>query len=133
MTGFPDDQSIQTLLFPQYDAKELAKVLEDPETCGFEAELYLNKSSWEIAPDMEMLSGELTADDTLLFYYSGHGKLSGSRICVSLQRKPKQESEINLDSSVRSPAQSSGKWRKTTHIDSRLLLLRSDCKRRLQG
>jgi hypothetical protein len=33
------------LHFSQNDARELAEVLEDPETCGFETRLYLNRRS----------------------------------------------------------------------------------------
>ena len=78
---FPEDPSILPLLFPQNDAQKLAEVLKDQETCGFEAIPYLNKTSLEILSDLDEISRELTQDDTLLFYYSGHGKLSGNELC----------------------------------------------------
>ena len=79
---FPKDTSIPPLRFTQNDACEFAKVLEDPETCGFETRLYLNRPSQEILTDLDQISGELEQDDTLLFYYSGHGKLRGNELCL---------------------------------------------------
>src|ERR1700730_2721515 len=79
---FPEDPSIPSLLFPQNDAQKLAEVLKDQETCGFEAVPYLNETSQKILSDLDEISRELTQDDTLLFYYSGHGKLSGNELCL---------------------------------------------------
>src|SRR5450631_3215863 len=79
---FPKDPSIPPLHFTQNDAREFAEVLEDPETCGFETRLYLNRSSQEVLTGLEQMSGELEQDDTLLFYYSGHGKLRGNELCL---------------------------------------------------
>src|SRR3984893_17003127 len=79
---FPEDPSIPPLRFPQNDAQKLAEVLKDPDTCGFEARHYLNTPSLEILSDLDEISRELAQDDTLLFYYSGHGKLSGNELCL---------------------------------------------------
>ncbi|MGA7386032.1 MAG: caspase family protein, partial [Methylocella sp.] len=79
---FPRDPSIPPLRFTQNDARELAEVLEDPETCGFETRVYLNRPSQEVLTDLEQVSGDLGQDDTLLFYYSGHGKLRGNELCL---------------------------------------------------
>jgi uncharacterized caspase-like protein len=79
---FPKDPSIPPLRFTQNDARELAEVLGDSETCGFETKLYLNRPSQEVLTSLEQISGELGQDDTLLFYYSGHGKLRGSELCL---------------------------------------------------
>jgi uncharacterized caspase-like protein len=79
---FPKDSSIPPLRFTQNDARELAEVLEDRETCGFETRLYLNRPSQEVLTDLDQISGELGQDDTLLFYYSGHGKLRGNELCL---------------------------------------------------
>ena len=79
---FPKDPSIPPLHFTQNDAREFAEVLEDPETCAFETRLYLNRPSQEVLTDLEQISGELGQDDTLLFYYSGHGKLRGNELCL---------------------------------------------------
>src|ERR1700730_10416374 len=79
---FPEDPSILSLLFPQNDAQKLAEVLKDQETCGFEAIPYLNETSQKILSGLDEISRELTQDDTLLFYYSGHGKLSGNELCL---------------------------------------------------
>jgi uncharacterized caspase-like protein len=70
------------LAVSQNDARELAEVLEDRETCGFETRLYLNRPSQEVLTDLDQISGELGQDDTLLFFYSGHGKLRGSELCL---------------------------------------------------
>jgi uncharacterized caspase-like protein len=79
---FPKDPSIPPLRFTQNDAREFAEVLEDQETCGFETRLYLNRPSQEVLTGLEQISGELEQDDTLLFYYSGHGKLRGNELCL---------------------------------------------------
>jgi Caspase domain len=79
---FPKDRSIPQLRFTQNDAREFAAVLKDPETCGFETKLYLNRPSQEVLTGLEQISGELGQDDTLLFYYSGHGKLRGNELCL---------------------------------------------------
>jgi hypothetical protein len=79
---FPNDPSIPPLRFPRNDAKELGEILADQETCGFETKLYLNEPSYKILEDLDHISGQLTTDDTLLFYYSGHGKLRGNELCL---------------------------------------------------
>jgi uncharacterized caspase-like protein len=73
--AFPKDPSIPPLRFTQNDAQELAAVLEDRETCDFETKLYLNRTSREVLADLEQISGELESDDTILFYYAGHGRV----------------------------------------------------------
>ena len=79
---FPKDPSIPPLRFTQNDAREFAEVLGDQETCGFETRVYLNRPSQEVLTDLDQISGELDHDDTLLFYYSGHGKLRGNELCL---------------------------------------------------
>ncbi len=74
---FPEDLSIPPLQFTQNDAKALKEVLEDPETCGFETKIYSNQTSRDILSDLEVTSQELGTGDTILFYYSGHGRLRG--------------------------------------------------------
>ena len=71
---FPKDPSIPPLRFAQNDASEFGEILADKETCGFETKLYLNKSSQEVLADLEKISGDLEPDDTILFYYAGHGR-----------------------------------------------------------
>ncbi|MGH6836222.1 MAG: caspase family protein [Methylocella sp.] len=78
----PKDTSIPPLRFAQNDARKLADVLQDPDTCGFETKLYLNQPSQDVLTDLEQISGQLMEDDTLLFYYSGHGKLRGDELCL---------------------------------------------------
>jgi uncharacterized caspase-like protein len=77
---FPKDPSIPPLRFTQNDAREFAEVLEDPETCGFETKVYLNEASQKVLRDLDQMSDDLTQEDTLLFYYSGHGQLRGNEL-----------------------------------------------------
>jgi hypothetical protein len=79
---FPEDSSIPPLRFTQNDAESLKEVLGDLETCGFETKIYLNETSQRILIGLERISGELAQDDTLLFYYSGHGRLRGNDLCL---------------------------------------------------
>jgi uncharacterized caspase-like protein len=72
---FPKDPSIPLLHFTQNDACELGAILADKEICGFETKLYLNRTSREVLTDLEQISGELESDDTILFYYAGHGRV----------------------------------------------------------
>jgi hypothetical protein len=76
----PKDSSIPPLRFTQNDARELAKVLEDPETCGFETKVYLNEAPQKVLRDLDQMSDDLTQEDTLLFYYCGHGQLRGNEL-----------------------------------------------------
>jgi uncharacterized caspase-like protein len=80
---FPEDPSIPSLRFPQNDANDLAEILGDKETCGFETRVYLNKPSQFVLGDFEETSLELTKYDTILFYYSGHGILRGKGLCLA--------------------------------------------------
>jgi uncharacterized caspase-like protein len=81
---FPADPSIPPLRFAQNDAEGLKKILDDPETCGFETKIYLDENSQKVLADLEQISGELEPDDTLLFYYAGHGKLrKDGQLCLA--------------------------------------------------
>jgi uncharacterized caspase-like protein len=81
---FPEDPSIPPLRFTQNDAEGLSEVLGDPETCGFETRLFLNETSQKVLADLEQISGELESDNTLLFYYAGHGKLRrDGQLCLA--------------------------------------------------
>jgi uncharacterized caspase-like protein len=82
---FPEDSSILRLRYPQCDAKDLAEILGNKDTCGFETKLYLNKSSQDVLGDFEETTraGDLTKNDTILFYYSGHGILWENELCLA--------------------------------------------------
>src|ERR1700730_1561499 len=81
---FLEDESIKPLRFAQNDAEGLKKILDDPETCGFETKIYLDENSQKVLADLEQISGELEPDDTLLFYYAGHGKLrKDGQLCLA--------------------------------------------------
>jgi Caspase domain len=70
---FPEDDSIPRLRFPQNDANGLAEILGDKESCGFEPHVHINEPSYKVLEELYGISNQLTEDDTLLFYYSGHG------------------------------------------------------------
>ena len=72
---FPKDASLPPLRFAHDDASALADVLSDKESCGFDTTVYHNCASHTILNNVEKAAGELGAEDTLLFYYAGHGKL----------------------------------------------------------
>lgn len=122
---FPEDPDIRPLHFTQNDARELAEALEDRETCRFEPRVYLNKTSQEILSDLDEISRELTQDDTLLFYYSGHGKLSGNELClVSKETRTARLRSTSIKASeVLGYLQESSA---AAHFGSRLLSFRSD-------
>jgi hypothetical protein len=123
---FSEDPSIPPLRFPQNDANELAEILGDKETCGFETIPYLNKTSLEILSDLDEISRELTQDDTLLFYYSGHGERK--RVVPGLEGNADGAPQIDLDQGLGSSGLPTGEQHETAHFGSRLLSFRSDCK-----
>ena len=76
----PEDPEIPKLLFPKSDAETLAEILADKETCGFEPQVHVNEPSFKVLEDLYDICGQLKADDTLLFYYSGHGMRRGNEL-----------------------------------------------------
>src|ERR1700731_3241710 len=70
---FPEDDSIPPLRFPRNDAIDLAEILGDKESCGFEPHVHVNEPSYKVLEDLYGISDQLAEDDTLLFFYSGHG------------------------------------------------------------
>jgi len=67
------DDLLRKLVAPAQDARALAKVLEDPNIGGFEVRVLLNKSSYEVAQELELFFSDREKDDLLLLYFSGHG------------------------------------------------------------
>ncbi len=78
----PQDPGIPRLLFPKSDAETLAEILADKETCGFEPHVHVNEPSYVVLEDLYSICGQLKADDTLLFYYSGHGVRHRNELCL---------------------------------------------------
>ncbi len=79
---FPKDPSIAPLRFTQNDARELAEVSGEPGNLRFRNETLLEPAFARGSDCFDQVSGELGQDDTLLFYYSGHGKLRGNELCL---------------------------------------------------
>ena len=95
---FPEYASIPSLRFPQNDVNDLAEILGDRETCGFETKLYLNKSSQTVLGDFEETSQGLEEKDTILFYYAGHGILRGTELCLaSIETKNKRHGATSIE------------------------------------
>lgn len=78
----PGDTEIPKLLFPKDDAQALAEILGDKESCAFEPHVHVNEPSYKVLEDLYDILAQLTADDTLLFYYSGHGMRRGNELCL---------------------------------------------------
>lgn len=90
--------TIPSLRFPQNDVNDLAEILGDRETCGFETKLYLNKSSQTVLGDFEETSQGLEEKDTILFYYAGHGILRGTELCLaSIETKNKRHGATSIE------------------------------------
>lgn len=68
------DPDISSLAAPQNDAEAFCEVLSDPSIGGFKAEKLINEDSTAIKKAVfSFFSRKRRKDDTLLFYYTGHG------------------------------------------------------------
>ncbi len=72
-TGEYDDQSIVDLRGPAQDAMRLTKVLQDRNIGNYEVKMFVNSSSQSINKAIEKFFTSTNRNDTVLFYYSGHG------------------------------------------------------------
>jgi hypothetical protein len=68
------DPDIGSLAAPQNDAEAFYNVLSDPKIGGFKAEKLINRDSTTIRKAvMSFFGRDRKKEDTLLFYYTGHG------------------------------------------------------------
>jgi hypothetical protein len=68
---------VEKLEFAENDAREMGKVLLDPDICGFNDVIELiNKNKEEVSQSIEKVFKNAKKDDEILIYYSGHGKPS---------------------------------------------------------
>ncbi|MDP9814819.1 hypothetical protein J3R04_000789 [Spirilliplanes yamanashiensis] len=68
-----DDAGLAGLVAPAGDAAGLARVLADPEVCGFEVSVLVDGSSAEVRRAVDDFLAERERGDLLLLYFSCHG------------------------------------------------------------
>jgi hypothetical protein len=68
-----DDAGLRRLTAPAQDAEELAAVLEDPAVAGFEVDVLINKSTYQVGKAIADFYAAGERDDLTLLYFSGHG------------------------------------------------------------
>jgi Caspase domain len=74
-TVYPEEPALQALRCPKNDVDDLDRLLSDPQIGGFtETYSFINRRSEELLVKLNELLNQLTGEDFLLFYYSGHGK-----------------------------------------------------------
>lgn len=73
-----DDRSFAPLQGPTQDAIRLTNVLQDSSIGNYEVKMFVNSSSSAVNKALEQLFDEIGKNDTVLFYYSGHGKFDQS-------------------------------------------------------
>jgi hypothetical protein len=63
----------------------MARVLSDPQLCGFQVQPLYDPACNQLQRELERLFIHAAPDDLVLFYYSGHGKLTmnGLHLCAS--------------------------------------------------
>jgi hypothetical protein len=77
LIGTNEYSKIDKLEFAESDAREMGKVLLDPDICGFDEVIELiNKNKEEVSKAIESVFKKAKKEDQVLIYYSGHGKPS---------------------------------------------------------
>lgn len=77
LIGTNEYSKMDKLEFAENDAREMGKVLLDPDICGFDEVIELiNKNKEEVSKAIEKVFKNAKKDDQVLIYYSGHGKPS---------------------------------------------------------
>jgi TPR repeat protein len=71
--GNNDYQKVPDLKTPVNDAEAVAEVLKT--RYGFETQVLVNATRYQILSELNRLRGELNETDNLLVYYAGHGEL----------------------------------------------------------
>jgi tetratricopeptide (TPR) repeat protein/uncharacterized caspase-like protein len=71
------DKTLQQLITPAQDVEALAHVLRNPDIGNFEVSVRLDAESHRLRRDIERFFAKRKANDTLLFYFSGHGVIEG--------------------------------------------------------
>ena len=81
---YPEEKQLSPLVGPPNDVRYLAEVLENPEMGAFEIEQYIDVEHYRLLPNLEHRLAKARHDDTLLVYYSGHGKVDfRGQLCLT--------------------------------------------------
>lgn len=78
-TGEYDEQGFLDLQGPAQDAMRLTKFLQDQSFGKYEVKMFVNSSSQSVNKAIKKFFVNTARDDTVLFYYSGHGVVDPSR------------------------------------------------------
>ncbi len=120
--AYPADPALPDLRCPVNDVDGMAEVLQSPELGGFETvELLRDATSNEAKRALVAFCRDAKRNDTVLFYYSGHGKLDGSfalHLCTT-------DSEIDLLEATALPISFVRDQFKKCRAENRVMLL--DC------
>ena len=77
LIGTNEYSKVDKLEFAENDAREMAKILLDPDICGFDEVIQLiDKGKEEISQTIEKVFKNAKQNDEVLIYFSGHGKPS---------------------------------------------------------
>ncbi len=77
LIGTNEYSKMDKLEFAESDAREMAKILLDPDICGFDEVIQLiDKGKEEVSQNIEKVFKNAKQNDEVLIYYSGHGKPS---------------------------------------------------------
>ena len=81
---FRPSSDLPPLEGPANDVAALARLLRDPERGQFEVHEFLDKTHYEVLPEVEQSLGRAAEGDFFLIYYSGHGKLAkNGELCLA--------------------------------------------------
>ncbi|NUT31833.1 MAG: caspase family protein, partial [Hamadaea sp.] len=70
---YDPDSGLAALNAPHHDVDALAGVLSDPRIGGYQVDTVKNQATWQVRDRISSFFSHCDRDDTLLFYFSGHG------------------------------------------------------------